>query len=137
MGMMCITCSLDFPTDADFLVHKKSGHTDMTKGTPLDGPSAVVVGPDIKPTEEFAAQVARIEAKANEPPPAPPKPNFPERPILPDPKPITLTYNYIGECPTCRNPVSTLELDVAKVHCVVAFCARCNKQLASREEKKL
>lgn len=128
---MCIPCSLDFPDDATFLVHKKSGHVDKSKGLP-------VVGPDQNPDPEFAATVARIEAKKNEPETPPePVPNLPARPEIPDPKPVKLTYHYEGECPTCRNPVTTLELDIDSTHAVIAHCVKCNKQLEARKEKKL
>lgn len=127
---MCVPCSLDFPNDADYYLHKKGGHADKSKGNPI-------VGPGIEPPQDFIEAVKRIEAKKDEPPPAPPPAPDQPRPTMPDPNPIVLTYSYTGDCPTCRNPVSTLELDVKDLHCIVAYCPRCNKQLSSREEKKL
>lgn len=56
---------------------------------------------------------------------------------------IELTYVYTGDCPTCKNPVITLESDIdlgkagGKKHFVSAFCINCKKQIFSREEKDL
>lgn len=125
---ICMKCSLEFSTESEFSVHKSGGHVDKSKGLPL-------VGPGVEPDPEFAATVARLEAKASEPvQTTPPVPT--PRPELPDPKPIVLTYHYEGDCPTCRNPITTLELDV-DTHAVIAYCTRCNKQLEVRKEKKL
>lgn len=64
----------------------------------------------------------------------PPKPNKPEAPRKPIP--VNLIYTYVGECPTCYSPVSTLMLDMpgktAKLF-AVAFCVKCNKQLEKHE----
>jgi len=51
--------------------------------------------------------------------------------------PIKLTYLYKGQCPDCAGPITTLEIDVEKKHFYIAMCNRCNKQLDTREVKKL
>lgn len=127
--MLCVPCSMEFSTETDYVIHKKGGHVDKSKGL-------LVVGPNSEVDPEFAATVARIEAKKNEPP-TPDTPAPVQRPELPDPKPVKLTYHFEGECPTCRNPVTTLELDIDSTHAVIAHCVKCNKQLEARKEKNL
>ena len=51
--------------------------------------------------------------------------------------PIRLKYLYEGDCPNCRRGVSTLELDVASKHYVVAYCVFCKNQHEQREVVKL
>lgn len=125
--MICVPCSMEFPDDAIFLVHKKSGHIDKSKGLPI-------VGPGVEPNPEFVEAVNRIEARKDEPPPVS---THPERPKLPDPRPITLTYNYLGDCPVDRSPPTTIELDIEDKHFAVAICPNCKKQLASQQVEKL
>jgi transcription elongation factor Elf1 len=57
--------------------------------------------------------------------------------LLSEKKSIDLTYVFKGNCPTCGIAVTTLELDVASKHIVVAVCTRCNKQLATQTVAKL
>lgn len=127
---MCIPCSLEFSTEADFTVHKSSGHVDKSKGLTL-------VGPGVEPDPDFAATIARIEAKKNEPQVMTAPPVHSPRPELPELQAVQLIYKYTGDCPTCRTPVSTLELDLDQTHAVIAHCVKCNKQLEVRKEKKL
>ena len=122
--MICMPCNQEFSSEASYLKHKESGHT--TKGQALEGPGDVSA-----PTPEFLEAVARIESQKDEQPPTP------ERPQLPDPKPIALTYVYTGDCPSCRRQPSTLELQVKDTFFVIAYCDNCKKQLMEKEVVKL
>ena len=123
---LCMKCSLEFASEADYQKHKDAGHTGG--GTPI-APSGQTV------PAEFIAQVERIENK-DTPPVAPT-----ELPAAPVVAPIGLSYVYTGSCPSCNVAVSTLELDIevekAEQHVVVAFCPNCKKQLQTRKVEKL
>lgn len=49
---------------------------------------------------------------------------------------IVLTYKYIG-VHDCGTEPLTIEVDIGKDHCVIAFCQRCNKQVITRKVAKL
>ena len=117
---LCIPCNQEFPSEASFQEHKKSGH--KTKGVSL-------VAPQGTPTPEFLEQVQRIEGKKE------PVDNTNLK--MPDPKPISLTYVFVGECPSCHGPVTTLEVDVEKEHVCICYCNNEKKQLESRKVEKL
>lgn len=124
---ICVQCSQEFPSDDVFQEHKKSGH--VTQGRPLVPP-----GQDVDP--ELLQQIQRIEEKKKDP-----EPEVPQKVELPPPTPITLSYRYTGQCPTCRREVVTFPMDVkikdVECHVVIAYCENCKTQLQSREEKKL
>lgn len=101
---------------------------------------------DALPSEEFMKTIERLEGPVTDPAEKQAldahKQEMESRlsslqppPIVPSP--IVLTYRYTGTCPDCNKEVSTLELDIKDTHAVVAYCANCNKQLQSREEKDL
>ncbi len=122
---LCIQCGMEFPNDEVYQKHKSSGH--KIKGTsilPTSIPESAI------PTPEFIAQVQQIEQKESEVEKV-------SRPTVPDPTPITLTYKYIGQCPTCRNEVTTLELEIKEDYFVSAYCLNCKKQLSNKKVTKL
>lgn len=125
--VICIQCSMTFPDEDTFQVHKKSGHT--TKGMPLSAPG---IEP---PTPEFLEQVARIEGKNKNPTiePTPVTSLPPGTPTIP----IKLTYKFVGNCPTHNIPVDTFELDAGGKHYVTAVCIKDKEQLETREVVKL
>ena len=55
----------------------------------------------------------------------------------PKPEPLILKYIYTGICPDDSSQVSTLEIDIAKKHFVIAVCLQCKKQLSVKEVIKL
>lgn len=126
-------CNQEFASDALFQQHKQSGH--QTKGSSLEPLPTTAM-----PTPEFMEAVQRIEAEVLAPSP---KLNNPAVALdgtkleVPEPKPIKLKYVFEGDCPTCRKPVSTLELQVKDSHFVIAYCETCKQQLQEREEKNL
>lgn len=127
--VICQQCNTVFSSEEDFETHKQSGH--QTPGTPIDVPPPVLA-PGTTP-EEFAAQVARIEAKKRQPSTLIPMPTTAPA----TPQEVKLTYKYVGTCPTCNELVKTLEMDLNSKHFVVAFCVKEDKQLESREVIKL
>jgi len=142
MGKMIdAQCNVEFPSDALYLVHKKAGHKGgLEKATPIEAPPLPTpppgVMPESAPSPEFLEMVSRIERKKETPPESNPTPS--QHPSeLPQSKPISLEYHYSGECPDCRTPIATLEIDVEKKHFCIAFCSSENKQLQSREVAKL
>ena len=137
--VLCIKCNYEFPSDAIYETHKKSGHQFMSNGTPLEDPNPQPeVPPGIPseslPTPEFIAQVQAMETPQPEEP-APTPSTHPTE--LPPVKELKLTYVWVGECETCRIPPTTIELDVKDSHFVVAVCDRCKQQLQSQEVAKL
>lgn len=81
--------------------------------------------------------IAHLEAHKRPSPPAQPTPQ-PVPQVQPRvSKPVQLTYVYNGECTACFAPVTTLEIDVASKHFVIAHCVKCNKQISQREVDKL
>lgn len=110
----------------------------MEKAVPLDTPTppSSPLPPGIPdsaaPSPEFLEAVKRIEGQTEEPTKASQHP-----PELPEAQPLKLTYKYVGECPEHRTPVDTLELDVAKSHFCIAYCASGKHQIESREVVKL
>lgn len=139
---ICIPCSLEFDSVADYDEHDKSGHSLKEKGITLGPPPPPGVPPGVPlATPEFI-QMAQ-NAKSSDSTAAP----LPQHPPLakPEQKPIVLSYIYTGTCPTCNVNVGVVELDVElevekkKVsrHFAVCICPVCKAQLTSREVVKL
>ena len=61
----------------------------------------------------------------------------PITPPTPKTIPIKLIYKYEGQCPECRNEVTTLNTEISGKKVMVAYCTRCNQQLASRTVRRL
>lgn len=138
--MMCIACSVEFPSDAVYLKHKKSGHALMDQATPIGEVATPTPPPGVPatamPSPEFIEQVKRIEQEKEKP--AESHSTASQHPSeLPAAQPLILTYKYVGECPEHRNPVDTLELDVAKEHFCVAYCPSGKHQVETKGVTKL
>lgn len=133
-------CSQEFLGDLAYEEHKRSGH--RTIGISLN-PVPAGIPVEAVADQSFIDNVERINREKQEglaPTTHNDNPNqAPDGSKLevPEPKQIQLTYVYTGECPTCRKPVSTIELDVKDAHFVVAYCETCKKQLHESEEKNL
>ena len=131
---------MEFPSDFVYLAHKKGNHkTQLEKGVPIEPPPIPTpplgVSPEALPTQEFIEQVKRIEdAKEEATGDSTPSQHPPE---MPPAQPVVLTYKFTGECSEHRQPVDTLELDVAEKHFAIAICPTCKKQLVTREVAKL
>ena len=121
---LCISCGMEFPSEEAFQAHKDGGH--KTKGDIVSPVTASL------PNQDFIDAVNRIEKKDT-----PSKEDQQKDLKMPEPKPISLTYLYVGECPTCRGPVTTLEIDIEKIHMCICYCNNCKKQLESRKVEKL
>lgn len=139
-SMMCIQCSVEFPSDALYVKHKKSGHKLMDQATPLDAPPVPTPPPGVPtesmPSEEFMEAVKRIEDKDKTQASEGSAPS--QHPSeLPPTAPIILTYFYKGECPDHRVAIETLELDVENNHFCVAYCAVGKHQVQTKQVVKL
>jgi hypothetical protein len=139
-SFLCINCSIQFPNDAAYMVHKKSGHVDMTGATPLDSPtpSNSPLPPGIPesaaPSPEFMETIKRLEG-AKEPEPSSTPSQHPTE--LPKAAPLVLEYVWKGEHEKCRRQPSTLKLEVGGKFFSVAYCDSCKEQLESKEVTKL
>lgn len=122
MKYQCIQCTtvdenggnvVEFDSRADWMAHTKS----HKEGTVTRAPRAVES--PVEPPAELPAAL----------PPLPPA-EIPR-------KPITLSYEYSGECEVCTREVDTLEVDAGDKHMAIAYCTSCKKQLAIRIVDKL
>ena len=118
---------------------------------PLPTPKSaaeLVTPPADGPTPEFTAMMQDLEARAagnraNVPTETQAEPLQPliAPSAVPTPKvedkPITLKYQFMGNCPTCHQEVSTLELDTDGKHFAVCYCLFCKVQLQSKEVSDL
>lgn len=147
--MICVPCAQEFPSEEEYIKHKKSGH--QTKGAPVVGPG---VPQEAAPTPEFLEQVARIEAKEaersrvkrttgagsvrNSPPNALQELTGTE--VTSDqsqPIPISLKYVFVGQCPDHLVDIETYCLSAGGKYFAVAVCPVDKKQLVEREVVKL
>ena len=53
------------------------------------------------------------------------------------PVPLTLEYVWKGTCPTCVNPVHTLQVNVAKKFVAIAYCSTCGINVAEKIVRRL
>ncbi len=125
MTTICVQCNQSFPTLEKLEDHEKSGHT--IKGTPLTNnpidPQFAATLKDIQEAEKAKKVTKNIAPDGTEL-------------KLPEPKPIQLTYKFIG-VDSCGHEVVTLEMDINNRHFVTAFCLQENKQIESREVANL
>lgn len=140
-SVMCIPCNFKFISEEAFQVHKQSKHTIFVNGTPIEDPTPpqepVIpdgIPPEALPSPEFIQQVQEMEKAKQADQDSKPSQHPNE---LPPAKELKLTYLWVGECPTCRIPPTSIELDVRDIHFVVAICDRCKAQLDSKEVAKL
>ena len=129
-------CNVEFPSDADYLLHKKANHSKETlKGNRLETSIPSGVPPEALPSPEFIATINRLESQKQEEEPSSRPSQHPTE--LPAAAPIKLTYVWTGECSEHRRPVSSLELDVAEKHFSIAFCPAGNHQIEAKEVAQL
>ena len=126
---ICIKCNLDFPSEASYELHVKSGHTKQGIGVLITSPN---VAPEALPTPEFMEALNRIEAKQEEAKVTPPV-----IPVEVVSDPIKLTYLFKGNCPTDKTVVETIELEADDKYYVIARCPTCKVQLETKKVVKL
>ncbi|PWU04802.1 MAG: hypothetical protein C5B43_04150 [Verrucomicrobia bacterium] len=101
------------------------------------------VNPSDLPSPEFMQTIAEMEKEQQKPkPPVLPQPMKPQEGMLKNSVPVAektpphLIYMYEGMCKN-GHPLTTLELDVKSDHFVIAYCAIENKQIQSRQVRRL
>ncbi len=47
--------------------------------------------------------------------------------------PLTLKYQYVGQCPICRGDVKSIEVELGKKNLMIAYCIRDDKKLLQTE----
>jgi len=136
--IMCVPCSVEFESDAVYLKHKKSGHTEfLDQSTPLDSPPipTPLVPQEAMLTPELVEMINRIDGKDKAPEEPSKASQHPSE--LPKAAPLVLEYIWKGEHEKCRRQPSTLKLEVGGKFFSVAYCESCKEQLESREVTKL
>jgi hypothetical protein len=112
---ICIQCDLEFPTVKELDKHIKSGH--KIKPSDWKPPIKRITLDDIEKKKEKSVEKKVIKEEK--------------------PKPIELTYKYIGQCPECRGEVDTIMMEVGKSTRAIAYCVNCRKKLSEKKVKSL
>ena len=127
-SFMCIACSgsedeVAFWTAKDLFVHEKSGHT--TKGVVVELPPAVPVTPS---ATEQDPSLGTVPKTATEQQPA----------AVSEPKPLELTYKWIGAHKVCNSEPRTLVMEIGNGDMwAIAYCANCDMKIAEHKVEPL
>jgi len=133
MSFLCERCGAEFEELQEYKDHKVDHVQGRVANKSVEELAGIMDAPDMG-TPGPTATGEQIQAEPLKPTTKPTKPPWSE------PEPITLTYRYDGNCPTCRGAVETLDLegvaDKGKV-VVVAWCPACKKKVSQRIVVKL
>lgn len=120
-GWLCERCGHESKTNEEYKTHKVDHMQGRISDKKFDRETGTM-------EEKPAPKKAKFEI---------PKPSLSAAQIDKDKtKPIKLKYVYEGNC-KCGAKAMTLEVDIGKVHFVVAHCSKCSKQITQRKVTKL
>jgi hypothetical protein len=125
MAAVCLQCTIgddvvEFPNMLALKAHEMTGHqTRPDKVLPVDP----------RGDHPSATELKAGKVPVKKPDTLPPPPVDPEQP----PKPLKLQYAWTGQCPTCRDSVKTIEIEMGGHNVIVAYCVRCDKKLLQQQ----
>lgn len=142
--IICMVCSASIK-DTQFVTHMNSVHGGLSQSEAMQAeknipkPQApIVLDKEAPPSDEFMEVAKMLDEKPKEAPPVPSTaPKASARSVLAvqeerKPLPITLEYNYTGECPKCFISLKTVIVHTAGKCFAVAICMN-HGQLKERE----
>ena len=131
MNFICTPCNQSFPSLEALEAHEKAGHA--TKGESLANNQ---INPEfaetLKMIEEAEKKKREAIASGADPKQLAPDGTVLKMPEPPKPKPIQLTYKFIGNC-DCGAEPKTLVISKQVGLTVIAYCLKDDKQLLALE----
>lgn len=151
--VLCIPCSIEFPTDISYKVHKQQmhgGHIPISNGAT----SSLLFGvtEEMLPTSDFVEAVNRIEKNKsdgetvdnpiinpNKPPQPTSDPKLLQQLLLQpkEPEPLRLAYVWHGDCPIHKQPVESFTVTIPDGTYCLAQCMACKMTVKQQKVQKL
>lgn len=121
MAVVCIACTIgddvvELPNMLELKKHEMLGHPRPEK---------------ILPVDPRGDHPSATELKAQKEKPTKPQVDKPTEEVKPIP--LSLQYQWTGQCEKCRDTVKTIEVEVGSKLIVIAYCVRDNVKLAQEE----
>lgn len=114
MNVLCMQCNEEFGSLQELQEHMKKTHIQTRR-------------------QEFKVPVDRSIPNINPVKDKPLEPQIKAKPFVPvPPDPIKLEYVYHGQCPQCRNNITTLNINISDNEYRIAWCEGCKLQLAQK-----